>query len=285
MLRLFGSGAGSGAGSGGGGGGDSGRGGSGDGSGGVTAAAGGAGAAAVGSDAAMRLEASRALYLRFGQRAGPVLTPVATTLEHMLRALQVLSTPQKPSLPSISCAVFAPLGDANPQSGVPPPSPLDCARARQPQVLDRAAKGKAVDVEIDSAIPQSLFGLYTAAQAFWQSLDDEWAATMARFLHLHSGAGAGAGGAAAGAAAGAGAGGGVGGGAGGAEGQAGLAPQLEVECFVDFLKMGSLLGQLRQLCQHTANMSWRMANIIQKKQPKRSFIPEPDDLYRFEVQV
>ena len=161
--------------------------------------------------------------------------------------------------------------------------------ARQPQVLDRAAKGKAVDVEIDSAIPQSLFGLYTAAQSFWQSLDDEWAATMARFLHLHSGAGAGGAGAggagAGGAGAGAGAGGGVGGGAGGAEGQAGLAPQLEVECFVDFLKMGSLLGQLRQLCQHTANMSWRMANIIQKKQPKRSFIPEPDDLYRFEVQV
>ena len=46
-----------------------------------------------------------------------------------------------------------------------------------------------------------------------------------------------------------------------------------------------LLGQLRQLCQHTANMAWRVANIIQKMQPKKSLIPEPDDLYRFEVQA
>ena len=59
----------------------------------------------------------------------------------------------------------------------------------------------------------------------------------------------------------------------------------DVRRFRDFLHLGTLLGQLLHLCQHTANMSWRLANIIQKQQPKKSFIPEPDDLYRFEVQV
>ena len=156
----------------------------------------------TGTDGArLRGEASRALFVRFRQRASPVLAPVRTTLEHMLRAH---------------------------------------------------------DADIDSAIPQSLFDLYKAAQAFWQSLDDEWAGVMARFLHAHGGQGHAHG---------------------RGDGDA------HEECFSDFLRMGSCLGQLRHLCEHTANMSWRMANIIQKQHPKTSFIPEPDDLYRFEVQV
>ena len=59
----------------------------------------------------------------------------------------------------------------------------------------------------------------------------------------------------------------------------------DVRCFRAFLQMATLLGRLRQLCQHTANMSWRMANLISKQQPKKSLIPEPEDLYRFEVAV
>lgn len=66
---------------------------------------------------------------------------------------------------------------------------------------------------------------------------------------------------------------------------AGSEEEGDVRRFRDFLHLGTLLGQLLHLCQHTANMSWRLANIIQKQQPKKSFIPEPDDLYRFEVQV
>eukprot|EP00965_Chrysotila_dentata_P213272 6187533-Pleurochrysis_carterae.AAC.2 len=57
------------------------------------------------------------------------------------------------------------------------------------------------------------------------------------------------------------------------------------QAVLDFLVQASLLVQLRDLAEGVSNFAWRVANIIEKEYPRRSFIPEPTDLYRYEVPV
>merc|ERR1712224_178346 len=42
-----------------------------------------------------------------------------------------------------------------------------------------------------------------------------------------------------------------------------------------FMTMCALLGHLRKLSHHTASIAWRTANIIDKANPSKSFIPAP----------
>ena len=54
---------------------------------------------------------------------------------------------------------------------------------------------------------------------------------------------------------------------------------------LDFIAICALLGQLRLLASHTSSLAWRVAHILQKEQPQFALLPEPQDLYQFDIET
>jgi len=105
-------------------------------------------------------------------------------------------------------------------------------------------------IAIDSVLPQALFQLYAESIIFQRSVDDVWESYLE-----------------------------------GKQGELSHAMASNLNACVDFLAMTSLLSQLRVLGNHISSLAWRFAHILQKEEPGKALLPEPGDLYQFNIQT
>jgi len=103
---------------------------------------------------------------------------------------------------------------------------------------------------VSSVLPTALFQLYADSQVFLRAVDTVWDRYVnPRRTELR------------------------------------LAIEEQVTATLDFLAIAALLSQLRVLSNHTSSLAWRMAHILQKEQPGRLLLPEPNDLYDKDIET
>ena len=118
------------------------------------------------------------------------------------------------------------------------------------ECVGHSAQILAVDGCESHVLPQALFQLYAESQIFTSKLDQIWKGyLLKRSSHLKT------------------------------------AIDSNPQATLDFLALASILSQLRVLSNHASSLAWRVAHILQKEQPHKALLPEPEDLYKFDIQT